>query len=248
MFTLVAFSEVVGILGGWDNINAVPDQHVKTQNEFIYIGDFNRIVGEKAYVGTSDWARLLSPSLRAVNPEHIQHLEAVEFPAGNCDRMFHPEKSIPLIPNEALECEIYNNPGTVTESVIVALAQGGITPITGDIRRVYFHCTPPLAEAVWAFSEIIVPDGLPVGNYAVVGCRLHSATSTAFRFVPVGGFARPGGLCVASELYLDPFHQHEGRLGEWFTFNTVQLPGIEVLDTAATGATNLHGWMDLIRK
>lgn len=248
MFTIVAFSEIVGILGGWDNVNAVPDQHVKTQAEFIYIGDFNRVVGEKAYVGTSDWCRLLSPSLRAINPEHVQHLEAVEVPAGNCDRFFHPEKSIPLIPNEALECEIYNNPGTVTETIVVALAQGGITPVTGDIRRVYFHCTPALAECAWAFSEIVVPDGLPVGNYAVVGCRLHSATSTAFRWVPVGGFARPGGLCVASELYLDPYNQHEGRMGEWFSFNTVQLPGIEVLDIAATGAVNLHGWLDLIKK
>jgi len=248
MHTTVAFSEVVGVNAGWDNINAVPDQHIKTQAEFIYIGDFNRIVGTKTFVGTSDWARLQSPSLRAINPEHINHLEAVAVQAGNVDRAFHPEKNIPLVQNEALECEIYNNPGTVIETVIVQLAQGGITPVTGDIRKVYFHCTPILAASVWAFSEIVIPDGLPIGNYSVVGCRLQSATSIAFRFVPVGGMHRPGGLCIPSELFIDPFYQHEGRFGEWFSFATVQLPGIEVIDSAATGATQLHGWLDLIKK
>lgn len=248
MHTTVAFSEIVGVNAGWDNINAVPDQHIKTQNEFVYIGGNNRIIGSKAFVGTSDFCRLLSPSLRAINPESVTHLEAVAVQAGYVDRAFHPEKVIPLVPNEALECEIYNNPGVVLETVIVQLAPGGITPVTGDIRSLYFNTTPVLAQGVWAFAEIEIPDGLPVGSYDVVGCKLLSATSTAFRWVPVGGAHRPGGICTPSELFTEPFYQRYGRMGAWFTFDTVQLPGIEVIDSAATGELQLHGFLDIIKR
>jgi len=248
MHTTIAFSEIVGINAGWDNVNAVPDQHVKTHDEFFYISDFNKIIGRKAFVGTSDFCRLLSPSLRAVNPEAITHLEAVALPAGDVLRVFHPEKVIPLIPNEALECEIFNNPGAVLETIVVFLAQGAVVPVSGDIRSLVFDCTPVLAQGVWAFSEVNIPDGLPVGNYDVVGCRLESDTSIAFRFVPVGGGHRPGGICIKSELYVEPWHQRFGRLGNWFSFNTVQLPGIEVLDSAATGAVKLYGFLDIIKR
>lgn len=248
MHTTIAFSEIVGINAAWDNINAVPDQHIRTQAEFVYVSSFNRVIGAKAAVGTSDFCRLQSPRIRRINPYCITHLEAVAVWAGDVEEAFHPDAQVPLDEMEALECEIFNNPGGVLETVIVFLAQGGITPVSGEIHTIYFNTTPVLAAGVWAFQEIVIPDGLPVGSYDVVGARLESATSLAFRFVPVGGFHRPGGLCCPSELFLEPELQRKGGLGNWFTFETVQLPGIEVIDSAATGATQLHGFLDLIRR
>lgn len=248
MHTTIAYSETVGVNAGWDNINAVPDQHIRTNNEFIYISDFNKIIGAVGYASTSDMIRLGSPSIRRINPYHITGSELDVDPAGDLNAMFHPDALVTLDIGEALECEIYNNPGAVVESVVVFLASNPIAPVSGNIFTIRFTTDVTLVASAWAFGEIDLPDGLPVGVYDIVGARLECAAGIAFRFVPVGGFHRPGGACVPTEAYQEDRMQRFGRIGTWCTFNTVQLPGVEVLEVAGAGLTTLTGYIDLIKK
>jgi hypothetical protein len=247
-FTTVAFAEDHTPTGVFLEVDAVPDQHIRTEDQFVYVSSFNRVIGTKALIGAlPDQCRLLSPSIRRVNPYYINQLEAAIVQAGNVEKTFHPKKVVTLVANEQLECEISATAGAARQVTIpVFLSDGDITPVDGEIHQIFFECSPTLAAGVWAFSEIDIPDGLPVGRYQVVGARLESATSIAFRFVPVGGFNRPGGMCVPSNAYIEDPLQRKGGLGVWFEFDTVQLPGIEVIDSAATGLCTLDGYMDLI--
>lgn len=250
MHTTIAFSESIDEAGAWANWAAVPDQHIRTEGDFVYISEFNKIIGEKVLAGTvPDQVRLQSPSIRRINPYYINQLEAAIVQAGNVERAFHPDAAVSLETNEALELEANGNPAAGEQHTgIIFLASGGITPATGEIFPVHFTTTIVLAAGVWAFGELVLPDGLPVGNYDIVGARVESATSIAFRFVPVGGSHRPGGMCVPSNAFAEPRLQRRGGLGVWCSFNSVQLPGLEVIDSAATGSTALDGYFDLIKR
>lgn len=248
MHTTIAFSEAVGIAAGWDNINAVPDQHIRTNNEFVYIGDMNNIIGALAYPSTSDLVRLGSPSIRRVNPYHITGNEQDVDPAGDINHTFFPTASVPLDTGEALEVEIHNNPGTVIESVLVFLSAAPVAPVAGDIWTIRFTTDVVLVASAWSFGELDLVDGLPVGDYDIVGARLVCAAGIGFRMVPVGGSHRPGGACVPTLAFEEDPQQRRGGLGVWASFNTAQLPGIEVLEVAGAGATTLTGYLDVIKK
>lgn len=250
MHTTIAFSESIAPGGAWDNLAAVVDPHIHTEGDMCYISDMNRIIGEKALTGTgADQCRLQSPSIRRINPYYINQLEAALVQAGNVERTFHPNKVVTLVPDEGLECEVNSAPaGAEVQTVIVFLAGGGITPVEGEVNVVHFTTTVVLAASTWVYAEIALVDDLPVGVYDVVGGRLEQSTAIAFRFVPVGGMQRPGGMCVPGAAYQEDPQQRFGGLGVWFTFNSVQLPGIEVIDSAATGSTTMDGYMDVIRR
>jgi hypothetical protein len=249
MHTIVAFSDSKDPAGVFVNLDAVPDPHIKTQDQYVYISNFNNLIGRFACLGANaDQARLYAPSIRNINPLYINEIINALVPDESNMHFFHPSAVIPLVPNEGLEVEENSDPdGAEQHTVIVALAPGAVNSVNGDIRTVHFTSTVTLAAETWAFAEIELVDDLPVGNYNIVGARLESATSIAFRFVPVGESHRPGGICVASEEAADVPFQRLGGLGIWCGFNTVQLPGIEVLDSAATGATALDGYFDLIK-
>ncbi len=248
-FTIVGFSESLDPAGAFVNLAAIIDQHVKTSGDYITIGEFNQIVAAYAAAGTgAAEARLISPSLRRTNPYYITPVEGDIAPLADPAMMYHPENPIPLDVNESLETEHNGNPAAAEQlATIVWLADGALTPITGEIFTVNAEIT--LAQVVnsWEFSEITFPDSLPVADYSVVGGRCAAAGAIAFRFVPVGASHRPGGVVAYAVETKDPFLQRFGRLGEWFTFNTVQPPGVEVLGSVAVGSTTYQIYIDLIK-
>jgi len=106
-FTTVAFAENNTPTGALLEVDAVPDQHVKTEAQFVFVSAYNRVIGAKALLGALPLqCRLMSPSIRRLNPYHITQLEAAIVQAGNVEKTFHPNKYVTLVPNEQLECEI----------------------------------------------------------------------------------------------------------------------------------------------
>jgi hypothetical protein len=249
MYTTVAFSEAHTPTGAFLEIDAVPDEHINTQNQFVFVSTYNRIIGAKALLGALPLqCRLESPSIRRVNPYYINQLEAAIVQAGNVEKTFHPNKVVTLVANEGLECNVTATAGAARRVCIpVFLADSDIGEVNGEIHQIYFTCAPTLAAGVWAFSPILIPDALPVGRYQVVGARVESSTSIAFRFVPHTTTNRPGGMCVPGVAFIEDPLQRKGGLGVWFEFDSVSLPGIEVIDSAATGLTTLNGYMDVIQ-
>lgn len=249
MFTTVAYSKNVDCLGVFTNVIPVPDQHVKTGVNDIIVGALNNLVAAYCLAGAAGLqARLVAPSLRRVNPYCIAPFELVSIPSLNPTMMYHPESPVPLDVNESLEAEIdATNADTAQKTVVVWLSDGVLTPTTGEIFTINAHVTVAGVLNVWTFAEITFPDSLPVADYAVVGARLRMTDCAAFRFVPVGAFNRPGGIGSHVLNQNDPWCQRFGRMGEWFQFNTVQPPGIEVLGGAAEGSATWELFIDAIK-
>lgn len=249
MFTTVAFSESQDEAGAMAKMAAVSDQHIKTSGDDLTIGQLNNLIGAYAAVGANgDEARLVSPSLRRTNPYFITPVELAIAPAADPAMMYHPDSPIALDVNEALNAENDANPAAAEQhTVVVFLSDGAIAAATGAIWTVNAHITLALVAGSWAFSEITFPDSLPVADYDVVGARLVSADAVAFRFVPVGQAHRPGGISASAVNGKDPYNQRFGRMGVWFSFNTVQPPGVEVISSAAAASATYELYIDMIK-
>lgn len=249
MFTLIAYANAKDCLGVFTSIPAVQDQHVKTADQYITVPALNNIVGSYALMGAAGAeARLVSPSLRRLNPLYINPAELVSVPSADPLMMYHPQNPIPLDVNEQLEAQINaTNADTAQKMVLVWLSDGMISSVTGEVFTVNAHLNVELIVDTWQFSEITFPDSLPVADYSVVGARLVGTDLAAFRFVPVGEAHRPGGVGAVAINSKDPWSQRFGRMGEWFKFNTVQPPGIECLGGAAEVAADIELYIDMIK-
>ena len=248
-FTIVGFSESQDAAGAFVKLKAIEDNHIQTAGDKITISELNNIVGTYCLGGTTGLqARLLSPSLRRTNPLYITPLEKTLVPTDDPAMIFNPESPIMLDTNEDLEVELKSDPAAAEQNTVgVVLSDGVIQPVTGKIFIVNCTITLALVAGEWAFSRIVFPDSLPVGNYSVVGARVEAAAGTLFRFVPVGGKWRPGGICCPDVDSNAPLHQRYGRMGTWFDFDTVQPPGVEVAASAAAASGAYQIYMDIIK-
>lgn len=251
MFTVIGWSEdQQPVAGVWTKVAGVPDQHMRVEGDSIYIAEFNMLLGAMACVGTTgDEARLVSPSIRRVNPFYISPLDLALYPDGYIHHAVSPNNAVPLDVNEGLEAEDDSGPAATEQHTFVAwLADGPITPVKGAIYTVNFTADLTLVAGGWAFSEIDFPDEMPVGTWAIVGAAMIIDNAVAFRFVPVGAHFRPGGPCQAdSELSELSKVFRFGNMGQWCTFQTIRPPGVEVLSSAAQVKITYEGYMDLLR-
>ena len=248
MFTIAAFSESQDPGGVAVPMAGVPDQHMRVVGDQIFINQFNRLMGAFSCAGASaTLVRLISPSLRRVNPLIVRPLELGLTPAGNPVHDVDINRSLPLVTDEGLECHITSNPAAAEQaSTVIFLSDSQIQMVAGSIFTIHFQVTLALVAGAWAFAEIDLVDELPLGQYSVVGGALLAANGVAFRFVPVGGMNRPGAPTVPDEDndVIIPFRF--GNLGEWFKFHTTSPPGVEILSSAAAASATYDGYMDII--
>ncbi len=249
MHTTIAWAEAHTPDGTLLKLDAVSDQHVKVSGEKFYLFDYNHLIGAMAYPGALALeSRLVSPSLRRVNPFYITPVEIAIVPTQPLAAIYHPMSPIRLEVNEALELEIRATAGAAREATACAfLSPGALPPVNGEIFTINCEVTLALVLHVWQYSEITFPDSLPVGNYRIVGARAVIATGVVFRFVPVGEAHRPGGICAQDVDENDPDLQRFGGLGNWATFSTIQPPGIEVLCSTAAGSATYQVYIDAIK-
>lgn len=249
MHTLVAYSESQDAAGAEVNVAAVADQEVRTQNDEVIVpAGYDQLIGALACIGsTGTRAKLVSPSLRRVNPYEIFETELALFSSGRENFGIHPENPIALSVNESLEALLVADPASAEQQTIVAfLAPGAISKLQGNSRPVRFSVTATLVAGSWVFGNITFIDDLPVGNYQVIGGALIAATGVAWRFVPVGGSHRPGAPCYqAKNNPQDPMFRN-GNMGSWFSFNTTQPPAVEILSSAAASSATYYGVMDVL--
>jgi len=248
MYTVVAWSESQDPNGVFVPQLAVPDQHVRTEGDSVFIQEFNLLLGGFHCAGTvAGLHRFVSPSLRRVNPHYTYPIEQAVAAAALPQHSVSNRNGIMLDPNEQLQSE--NDAtlgGAQQQSTLAFLADSRIVPVEGQIRTLRFQFTLALILNTWTFSEVDFIDELPVGSYDIVGAAVVGASIVGFRFVPVGAHHRPGG-CGASVIEVvanDVFRF--GGLGVWCSFQTIRAPGIEVVPSAAVGAATYEGVMDVI--
>lgn len=250
MFTIVAWSESVNPAGAFTKLAAVPDQHIRTSGDSIYVNQYNRLLGGMACVGNTlpGEARFVAPSIRRKNPHYITPVIDQIYPTTYPVSSVQPGPGLVLDPDEQLEVEESSTPGVGEQHSIVAwLANAAISPVTGQIVTVNANITLALAAGAWTFSELEFVDDLAVGNYQVVGMRVVADEAIAARLIPVGGDNRPGVPCVAGVFYSDFQDRFRyGKMGKFCEFSHNNPPSVELLGSAVEASDTYEVYLDLI--
>lgn len=251
MFTLIAYSETIPTsANAYTAVAAVADQTMKIEGDRVYIGDLNQIVGYGVACGQAvSAAYLSSPSLRRVALLDILPIRQSDDFAVPKSFAFKPDSPLSLEPNEGLEAYVHTNEGSPTDSSVIGvlLADGPISPVSGEIFHVKATATITEVADTWVNTELTWRQTLPVGRYAIVGAMAMIVDGMLFRFAPIGGAYRPGGVCgitIGDEL---PSIQRNGGLGVWCEFDQVTPPSVDILSNEDAAGTALQMVIDLIK-
>jgi len=245
-FTLAAFSSShasVAVL----IVNAIADQHLTViTNRLVVPKELNQIVG--LYANGTDVARaqLSSPSLRQFLLPEISPVDVAALPSTPDRWLDYRFTPIQLQSDEQLEFDAANAAaGANICRGLVWLANGPISPVSGDVRSVRVTAAITGIAEAWANGPLVFDQTLPAGLYAVVGARFFGATLNAFRLVFPAGKWRPGGLGSALASSAEPPEQRYGNFGIWDQFNHNAPPTLDILCTAADAAQT--GVLDLLK-
>lgn len=249
MFTLIAFSESQDAAGAEVNVAAVTDDQITVKDDQAYIGDYHKLFGAMACVGTTGTlARLTSPTLRHFNSFEIAPLELDIHPGANFHHCVSPNRSIDLSIGEGLEAKLTADPAAAEQQTIIAfLSDSDIQQFKGSMTTARFSVTLAQLAGSWNSAEIDFNEELQVGRYAIVGMRIVADGAVAARLIFRGATARPGVPCAATvEEPTDTTFRH-GNLGVFGEFNSLTPPKVEIIGSAAVGSATYQGFFDLVR-
>jgi hypothetical protein len=251
MFTTVAFSESIATAATWTKLAAVPDQHIKTAGDSIYVSQYNRLIGGYACLDTlALGARLVSPSIRRLAPVEITPLTLGLLPITPIQTDIDQNKSIILEIDEQLEAEFYGTPtNTVQNGIAVWLADSEIQPAKGQIYSVRATITLALVAGTWSFSNMTFAEDLPVGTYDIVGFDIVAGEGMIARLVPVGAMNRPGvpvRQLVSNTIYNNKFRF--GNMGVFCSFPHNNVPSVEVFALTDETSETYQCIVDIIKK
>lgn len=177
---------------------------------------------------------------------------AFESPVRGWDFSLNP---LPMNPTDELDMFATQNAGAGEVQYIgINFSDGTIVPAPQG-KFLSAHWTAGVTLTAGAFTAIVpaIDTALPAGLYALVGCRVFSATGLFFQVLPASQpLWRPGGTCVQAYDSLDPPNQRAGGIygyrnqgwGQWLQFRQNVPPTINVFATAADTAQ--EGWYDLV--
>lgn len=247
MFTLVAYSESQDTGGNLTYVAALADQHVRVEGDNIVVpSDMPNLAAVFALGATISGARIESPSLRRtllfdVNPLNIAAEPA--SPSALVNLFYNP---IPLDAYEPIRALVSEGAaGAERETVLLWLADGPQSPVTGEIYTVECTSSTTLTANVWTNGALTIGQTLPAGTYQVVGMRAISAGLIAARLVFVGGTWRPGCIGYDAESDLENPIFRRGALGVWGEFTHDQPPTVDFLSISADTSETV--WLDLIK-
>lgn len=229
------------------NIAPAADASIRTNGNFLYVPTVvPNFLGAYAWGANVKQVQLQSPSLRQFALYDVAPIDKVTDPAN--PQAFAPRFLSPyaLQPNEALQALTVSDGSAASQAnVAVWFSDGPVAETDGNIITVRFTATNGSAAYTWNNAAITLSQNLPVGTYKCVGARVEGTHTDLFRFYPVGATVRPGGIACSSSAIPDPYLQRYGRMGEWFTFDQLVLPSLDLF--ASTGSDNIVGYMDLIK-
>lgn len=241
-FTLVAFRKTEANTEG-GLLTPIADQHVTVGDNDLTVPALNFLVAALAFgVGISEM-QLRSPSLRALILEDIGKNLVAESCAGAVDVLEdRRDNPLELVVSEKLNVYTVH---TTNGWALIWLADGPITPVTGDIRTL--KCTPKLhgEEDEWTNSALTLTQTLPAGAYQVVGMRAFGTALLAARLVFVGGKWRPGVPAGGDINAVEVPQFRNGRFGVFGEFEFDQPPSVDLLGTGVTSLEEIY--LDLIQ-
>ena len=233
-FTTIAWAESQDAAAAWIKVLGVPDTSVSVSGDDIYCPSLTSVVAYGAICEQTiaSQARFTSPSMLEFGfEEYVSSLGSGLTFAGLPQVTDKRSNPIELTEREAIQSEVYNNPGSAAFSYhFMTLSDGPITPIVGGpIRTVRCTAAASLSAGTWASSSLTFPVSLRAGTYQCVGARCNSANGVTFRLLFQGSPWRPGGVVVNDEADQGLDWQRQGGMGVWGEFDSRTTPQIEVV-------------------
>lgn len=228
-------------------LTPIPDGTLRVSgNDFFVPPKMNNICAAAAMINSAAAtlrAQIQSPSLRAtLNVDIAPIANGLVF--GSLPPMIRAwDTPYPLAETEPLDVFVQNG-AIVMNRAFVELCDGPQKPTSGKIYTVRATLGITLATATWSNGALTLAQTLPAGVYQLVGCRVWSANSVAFRIFFVGSAFRPGGLCGNAEANLEWREYRNGGLGVWDQFNNIVPPSFDVMGITDTAEVV---YMDLIK-
>lgn len=190
-------------------------------------------------------ASLQPPSMRGIGYFDIRPL-LTAVPTLDSPWIVHDFQDNPLVLVAGEELPFYltmTDAGTPNGYGGVLLADALPTPHKGKYFTVHLSSSTTVTANAWSACTLTFDNGLPAGKYSVIGARAESATNIMFRFIYPGGVNRPGGFGHQLASTPDIPSQRAGRRGEWFSFDYLTPPQVEMFCTSAD--TSQQVWLDL---
>lgn len=229
-------------------ISAVPDQALRVDgNDIVVPGGVPNLVAEAALSASTVpyYAQVSSPSLRELANQDVDPVVAAVVFGGNPPIQDHFMTPRQLKANESLNFAIAATGGAAAANYgLVWLANGALSPVTGNIFTVRSTANASLSAGQWVNSSLTFDDTLPAGTYNVVGMRAVGTNLVAARLVMVGGAFRAGVPAVNSVGQRDFRYGRFGQMGSFGIFDVNQPPTVDCLGVTDTSQTII---LDLIK-
>jgi len=249
MFTLCGYYESIQGTGVDHYITSIPDDHVKTVGDYVYVPEAMPNVIGKAALTAADTsvvsANLDAPSLTRVQKPFMEPIiNAVVF-GSPPESILHPLNPIPLDKNEGLRFVHRNTAsGAVVEYGLVWLSDGQDQPVTGQVYTVRATAAITLSAGKWVNGALTFENELVVGKYAVVGMRARGTNLVAARLNFVGYANRPGVAAINAIGDQDHDITRFGRMGTFGVFDSLVQPTVECLGVTDSAQTFI---LDLLK-
>lgn len=242
MWHLAAFTGTFAAPTTNTNLPALNDQVLTIRNAQFFLSKKFDLLWAACMGPTIDAARLESPSLRLPTFPQILPLTIGAVPIAEPRVDDYSRQPFKLAVNEQLAITTLDTaaaPGQITG--LIGLRDSYQPMPSGNIYKMRGTSTVAATANVWSTIEpVTYTNDLPDGMYALVGMNYYAANGQAARAIftsPGNQILRPG--CVANVAVGDqPFEGFmDGRYGSWGTFDSDNIPNIEVL---CNGATAVH--------
>jgi len=233
-FTTIAWAESQDAAAAWVKVAGVPDTSVSVSGNDIFAPSLTEVImyGGVCEQTIASQMRFTSPSMLEFGFEEYVSSIGTGLTFGNppqiTDKRSNP---ISLTEQEAIQNEVYNNPGSAAYSyAFMNLSDAPVSQMVGGpIRTVRCTAAAGLTAGQWASSALTFPVSLRAGQYQCVGARVNSTNGVVFRLLFQGSPWRPGGIVVNDEAEIGNDIQRQGQMGLWGEFDSRTTPQIEVL-------------------
>lgn len=255
MYHLAGWYESIDPGGNYQNLAALIDERLFVDGDQIRVPVLNEIAFLVAFLDqTANGSnyRLIAPSIGQYGRFYGANVNGGTSSDVDLVVTMLNMMKLQLGEDEQLSAQVNSNPAAAaTQVVLIAFSDGQTQAINTPISiQSQGTLTGTVTPGQWSLLNWVPTDDLPPGTYNLVGMAVWGDDKVlAARIVlRAAGIWRPG--CIAygdnpSKLGREMFRH--GNLGSWGTFPFTQLPGVELLCTAAPTVANIRVVLDLIR-
>ncbi len=242
MMHVALFTSAIPVATAFQQVAAINDVVLSVRDDSIIIPsnprELNRVLSVLAFSAHIQRAQFQPPSMRNLGGYEIKPTTQA-FSVSNAVTARHDFGDNPLLlrTGEELPAYMIHTNAAPEEGFIVGVLADELPAMKkAKYYTVRLTGATTLAPAAWTQVPLTFDQGLPAGDYEVVGARVESGTAVAFRFIQSNDITRPGGFCCTTAQAGDFPEQRSGRRGTWFKFNYLTPPTLEIVATSADTA------------